>query len=124
MQYKNAYKQIALCTEMKLTFPLLNTTINVPVDEPMNVTKKSRRAALRNKKNDEKTLGSIDRTDTDDKIEGTTVIAEEQNIEKVAENVNAEATQMPEETAMQGLLMAEVVNVTHEKFRQTEEIKV
>lgn len=98
---------------MKLTFPLLNTTINVPVDDTMAVNKKNRRAVLRNKK-----------AEQSEKIQETIDPAEDQSAEKTGEIPETEATPVSSDTAMQGLLMVEVVNVTHEKFRQTEEIKV
>ncbi|XP_043276795.1 lon protease homolog, mitochondrial isoform X2 [Venturia canescens] len=94
-----------------------------PHDEPMNVTKKHRRAALRNKKHDGQILEVIETKDTHDNIEEMAVTAEEQNIDKTADSVNTATMPTVEETATQGLLMAEVVNITHEKFRQTEEIK-
>ena len=103
---------------MKLTFPLLNTTINVPVDDPMTVVKKNRRSVLRNKKPDKAS------EQFEEKDESEIFGAKEDQVTDKTEIAAADAQPVSPETAMQGLLMVEVVNVTHEKFRQTEEIKV
>ena len=109
---------------MKLTFPLLNTTINVPVDEAMAGGKKSRRE-LRRKKQEGKLSEQIEKTE-----ELTTPVGEKSIEDKPVESpqvVQSEQLAEPslaDKDSTQPLLMAEVVNVTHEKFKQTEEIKV
>lgn len=109
--------------EMKLTFPLLNTTINVPVDETMAGGKKSRRE-LRRKKLEGKQIQQIEKVE-----EPAPVVVEQKPVEKPVAESTAEGTQVAAEPvsdkdSAQPLLMVEVVNVTHEKFRQTEEVKV
>ena len=114
---------------MKLTFPLLNTTINVPVDDAMAGGKKSRRE-LRRKKMENRQIDSIENLDKigEKAEEGADINKLTESNEQVpkpvddGEQVVDPATQS--ETVTQPLLMAEVVNVVHEKFRQTEEIKV
>nr|KAF7423729.1 hypothetical protein H0235_009012 [Vespula pensylvanica] len=100
--------------EMKLTFPLLNTTINVPVDDSMTAGKVSRRTALRKKS--EKTSGPLEKLDNSsaENIISNKPLMEEKQTEPSTESTTSES---------QPILMVEVVNVTHEKFRQTEEIK-
>lgn len=100
---------------MKLTFPLLNTTINVPVDDSMTAGKVSRRTALRKKS--EKTSGPLEKLDNSstENIVPNKPLTEEKQTEPSTESTTSES---------QPILMVEVVNVTHEKFRQTEEIKV
>lgn len=101
---------------MKLTFPLLNTTITVPVDETVTSGKVSRRS-LR-KKAENKAAEQIEK------------ISETSSAEvKPADVSEKSATQKPLDSSAtqsnsQPILMVEVVNVTHEKFKQTEEIKV
>lgn len=109
--------------QMKLTFPLLNTTLNVPVDDAMAGGKKSRRE-LRRKKLE----GKI--SEQHEKIEeiGPAAVDEQQTNDKTpdkpVETANTlQQESVPRESALP-LLMVEVENITHEKFRQTEEVKV
>lgn len=117
---------------MKLTFPLFNTSINVSVDEPVADSKRSRRF-VRSKRNDPKSdepakeIPQVEQdnvaTETDTKLPATPVstpVSPSADAEVEAPPVQA----VPIAGSPQPLLMAEVVNVTHEKFRQTEEIKV
>ncbi|KAI4486328.1 hypothetical protein M0802_012347 [Mischocyttarus mexicanus] len=103
--------------EMKLTFPLLNTTINVPVDDTMTTGKVSRRSAQRNKKS-EKISGPAENIDNstvvEDIVKDKLPLEEKQAVESTVESITSDS---------QPILMVEVVNVTHEKFKQTEEIK-
>lgn len=98
---------------MKLTFPLLNTTIHVPVDDSVSSAKQNRRLVMRKNR--------LLETEKGRKIEETTT-PESKAPENTEETVNP-AEPAPQASS-QPLLMVEVVNVTHEKFRQTEEIKV
>ena len=113
---------------MKLTFPLLNTTITVPVDETMAGSKKSRRALLR-KRMDQKNTENVEQTELTEKTTTGNTATEKTTTEKTsveespANNAQKTSSQSME-TSTQPFLIAEVVNVTHEKFRQTEEIKV
>ncbi|KOC66312.1 Lon protease-like protein, mitochondrial [Habropoda laboriosa] len=116
-----AHRRIKI-VEMKLTFPLLNTTIRVPIDDSVSGGKPSRRSLIRKKMENK-----VPEPEKVQKIEETnppeSKVAEEAQ-EKVAP-VKEKVTQTesaPQPTS-QPLLMVEVVNVTHEKFRQTEEIK-
>ncbi|XP_008556904.1 lon protease homolog, mitochondrial isoform X1 [Microplitis demolitor] len=117
--------------DMKLTFPLFNTSINVSVDEPVADSKRSRRF-VRSKRNDPKSdepakeIPQVEQdnvaTETDTKLPATPVstpVSPSADAEVEAPPVQA----VPIAGSPQPLLMAEVVNVTHEKFRQTEEIK-
>ncbi|XP_077254303.1 lon protease homolog, mitochondrial isoform X1 [Temnothorax americanus] len=104
--------------EMKLTFPLLNTTITVPVDETMTSGKVNRRS-LRKKAENRVT----DRTERTEKVSeaGSTEI-------KLPIDSPEKSTEKPLDSSIplsgsQPVLMVEVVNVTHEKFKQNEEIK-
>lgn len=100
-----------LHTEMKLTFPLLNTTITVPVDDTMTTGKISRRS-LR-KKPENKVIEQIEK------------ISEVDPVEIKEPDLSEKSTKKPlDSPGSQPILMVEVVNVTHEKFKQTEEIKV
>lgn len=104
---------VSIVTEpMKLNFPLFNTTIHVPVDEPVS-GRKSRR--FFRKKAEEKKLEEAAK-------------AEAEQVQSVVESVDEQQEQQSvtadSKPIVQPLLMVEVVNVTHEKFRQTEEIKV
>ncbi|XP_043261740.1 lon protease homolog, mitochondrial isoform X1 [Colletes gigas] len=103
--------------EMKLTFPLLNTTIHVPVDDSVSGSKPSRRSFIRKSR--------ISETEKTKKLEETST-PESKVSEKPPENtegtVNTGAESNPQASS-QPLLMVEVVNITHEKFKQTEEIK-
>ncbi|CAL1689547.1 unnamed protein product [Lasius platythorax] len=103
--------------KMKLTFPLLNTTITVPVDDTLNSGKISRRS-LR-KKTENRVLEKIEKVD-EMGAQSTEVKPPIDFSEKSTEKPsNSSAPQ----SGSQPILMVEVVNVTHEKFKQTEEIK-
>ncbi|XP_031848707.1 lon protease homolog, mitochondrial isoform X2 [Nomia melanderi] len=108
---------------MKLTFPLLNTTIHVPVDDTVTTSKPSRRSLLRNKSetkiSEAEKAKKIEETSTPDNKE---VVNPPESTEEKLDSAEPDSTQT-ETTSTQPLLMVEVVNVTHEKFRQTEEIK-
>lgn len=104
---------------MKLTFPLLNTTINVPVDDSMTAGKVSRRTALRKKS--EKITESTERSE---KLDNSSVGDDTAQNKPPMEEKQAEPSSESTTSETQPILMVEVVNVTHEKFRQTEEIKV
>lgn len=109
---------------MKLTFPLLNTTINVPVDDTVSGGKKARRAFLRKKAEQKPAVSTENVEKTEETEPAETSTLEMPNLEeKSADDVQKTSSQSSE-SSTQPLLMAEVVNVTHEKFRQTEEIKV
>lgn len=104
---------------MKLTFPLLNTTITVPVDDTVTSGKTNRRS-LRKKAENRVT----ERTEKTEKVSeaGSTEI-------KLLIDSPEKSTEKPLDSSIpqpgsQPILMVEVVNVTHEKFKQTEEIKV
>lgn len=107
-------------TEMKLTFPLLNATIHVPVDDSVSGGKPSRRLLIR-KKTENKVPEPVQ------KIEESST-PENKVTEGVQEKVEEKITPPTDTTAQTGtpqpILMVEVVNITHEKFKQTEEIKV
>lgn len=108
---------------MKLTFPLLNATIHVPVDDSISGGKPSRRSLIR-----KKTENKVPEQDKLQKIEEIN-ISENKITEGIQEKVEEKLNppNPPDSTAQtntQPLLMVEVVNITHEKFRQTEEIKV
>lgn len=103
---------------MKLTFPILNTTINVPVDDTMSDggNKKTRRTFLRKK---------LEHKPTDVKSEpAEETISDISSAEEKSIDDTQKINSQPSEPHVQPFLMAEVVNITHEKFRQTEEIKV
>lgn len=99
---------------MKLTFPLLNTTITVPVDESMTSGKMSRRSLRRKAEN--RTVGQPEKIEKINETGSTEV--------KPPEGVTEKPLESPVQSNLQPILMVEVVNVTHEKFKQTEEIKV
>nr|XP_033320792.1 lon protease homolog, mitochondrial isoform X1 [Megalopta genalis] len=110
--------------EMKLTFPLLNTTIHVPVDDTVTTSKPSRRSLMR-----KKSENKIVEAEKTKKIEEANNVSESvasekstESTEEKTEPVESDSNQ-PHIASTQPLLMVEVVNVTHEKFRQTEEIK-
>lgn len=109
---------------MKLTFPLLNTTIHVPVDDTTTTSKPSRRSLFRNKSENKiseaETAKKIEETSTSDNKE---IVKTPESTEEKLDSAEPDSTQA-QTTSTQSLLMVEVVNVTHEKFRQTEEIKV
>lgn len=106
-----------LYTEMKLTFPLLNTTITVPVDDPINSGKISRRSMRKNRA-ENRISESIEKVD---EMGSTEVKPPAESSEKSTEK--SSITSAPQ-SSNQPILMVEVVNITHEKFKQTEEIKV
>ncbi|XP_015601440.1 lon protease homolog, mitochondrial isoform X1 [Cephus cinctus] len=106
--------------EMKLTFPLLNTTINVPIDDAASVVKKSRRASQRKKVESKPVEQNVK---LEEPVEDTDVDVKTVNKPNESANNPEETSTSSSETSVQPLLMVEVVNVTHEKFRQTEEIK-
>lgn len=101
---------------MTLTFPLLNTTITVPVDDTINSGKVSRRS-LR-KKAENRILEKIEKVD-EIGVHSTEVKPPIDSSEKSTEKPSSAS-----QSDNQSILMVEVVNVTHEKFKQTEEIKV
>ncbi|XP_012261810.2 lon protease homolog, mitochondrial isoform X2 [Athalia rosae] len=82
-----------------------------PQEDTMSSGKKNRRAAQR-KKIEGKSVNSADKPEQVLK-----------NDEKITESTEAKISTEETPTEPQPLLMVEVVNVTHEKFRQTEEIK-
>lgn len=104
--------------EMKLTFPLLNTTINVPLDEATAPVNNKKTRPYRRKRVDDKTNESLGISGQSEDI-----VPEIRTDEKSQESAG-EAAPAADSTGGQSVLMVEVVNVTHEKFRQTEEIKV
>lgn len=105
---------------MKLTFPLLNTTITVPVDDTM--TRGKNRRSLR-KKTENRVVA--ERSERAEKVDEETIPTEMKPpptdaSEQKDRPLDASA---PRPTG-QPVLMVEVVNVTHDKYKQTEEIKV
>jgi Lon-like ATP-dependent protease len=87
---------------MTIKFPIFKTSINVSVEDT-DVDK--RRRKRRKKKN------AVESSSTDD--------------EEKADAANDSHEETPEDILKpQPVLMVEVENVTHEKFRQTEEVKV
>lgn len=101
---------------MKLTFPLLNTTITVPVDDIVSSGKISRRS-LR-KKAENKIIEQAEKTE---KVDEGTEIKSPVNSEKTTEELLHTSVS---QSGNPPILIVEVINVTHEKFKQTEEIKV
>ncbi|XP_033219061.1 lon protease homolog, mitochondrial isoform X2 [Belonocnema kinseyi] len=92
-------------------------------DDTLSGGKKARRAFLRKKaeQKPEASMENVEKTEGTEPAETSTL--EMPNVEeKTAEDVQKTSSQSSE-SSTQPLLMAEVVNVTHEKFRQTEEIK-
>ncbi|KAF7997487.1 hypothetical protein HCN44_006058 [Aphidius gifuensis] len=110
--------------QMKLTFPLLNTTIYVPVDEA-GQSRRGGRSSRRKAELKIEAVDSVDKTSND-----TTTIVEKESSTSVDDQKSDEKSQ-EQQTVVQGdtasssqpLLMVEVVNVTHDKFNQNEEIK-
>lgn len=96
---------------MKLTFPLLNTTITVPVDDTVTSGKISRRSLRKKAENK-----AVEQTTKTEKVSETSST----EVKPPADSTTQSTTQ----SNGQPILMVEVVNVTHEKFKQTEEIKV
>lgn len=105
---------------MKLTFPLLNTTIHVPVDESVTGGKTSRRSLTRRKIDNK--IPETEKVSRIEEVSAPESKEPEKAPEKPEEKVNA--ADPASQAGSQPLLMVEVVNITHEKFRQTEEIKV
>lgn len=85
-------------------------------DDTMTAGKVSRRSAQRNKKS-EKISGSTENTDNSTIVEN--IIKDKLPLEQKQTELSPESTT----SDSQLILMVEVVNVTHEKFKQTEEIK-
>ncbi|XP_025995543.1 lon protease homolog, mitochondrial isoform X1 [Solenopsis invicta] len=104
--------------EMKLTFPLLNTTITVPVDDPMTSSKTNRRS-LR-KKAENRITERTEKIEKNSETGSTEIKSSINSTEKIMEKPLDSS--IPQ-SGSQPILMVEVVNVTHEKFKQTEEIK-
>jgi Lon-like ATP-dependent protease len=88
---------------MTIKFPLFKTSINVSLED----TDVERRRRKRRKK---KT--AVDSSTTSDETEKSDASSDSQD------------TSTEDITKPQPVLMVEVENVTHEKFRQTEEVKV
>lgn len=112
-----------------MTFPIFNTSINVSVDEPVAEPKKSRRY-VRSKRNELK-VDPEEKSALEEIKQETVDVAGETDAKAsatpAAAPIDAQTPPVqaiPMDGSPQPLLMAEVVNVTHEKFRQTEEIKV
>ncbi|XP_012241044.1 lon protease homolog, mitochondrial isoform X1 [Bombus impatiens] len=105
--------------EMKLTFPLLNATIHVPVDDSVSGSKPSRRLLIR-KKNENKVPEPVQKIEESSTPENKVTKGVQ---EKVEEKITPPTDASAQTGTPQPLLMVEVVNITHEKFRQTEEIK-
>lgn len=103
---------------MKLTFPLLNTTITVPVDDTMTSGKTNRRS-LR-KKGENRVAERTERTEKISEVDSTEIKSPTDSSEKSTQKPDSSIPQ----SGSQPILMVEVINVTHEKFKQTEEIKV
>lgn len=106
-------------SDVKLRFPLLNTTLNVTVDENQTTSpkKSSRRSTSRKSRSD------VQRAPSPGKVvdeAAVTTTSEQTEPEKKA----SEEPETAQTTDSAPILMVEVVNVTHDKFRQTEEIKV
>lgn len=101
-------------SEMKLNFPLLNTSINIFVEEPET---DNRRRKLRNSRLKTKPAPPL-------------VKSVQEATETKASSSTPPASEQPppseSDTPLKGkdtLLMVEVENVIHNKFRQTEEVK-
>ncbi|XP_043529380.1 lon protease homolog, mitochondrial isoform X1 [Frieseomelitta varia] len=90
-----------------------------PQDDPVSGGKASRRSLIRKKTENKipELVQKIEEVNTSENkiIEGAQ--------EKVEEKVNLSTDSTAQTGNPQALLMVEVVNITHEKFRQTEEIK-
>lgn len=104
--------------EMKLTFPLLNTTITVPVDD--TITRGKNRRSLRKKTENKVPEKSEKAEKVDEEANPTEVKPLPDVSEQTYKPVDASSSQ----PNRQPVLMVEVVNVTHDKYKQTEEIKV
>ncbi|XP_022900819.2 lon protease homolog, mitochondrial isoform X1 [Onthophagus taurus] len=102
---------------VKLKFPIFNTSINVFVEES---DAEKRRRKLRNAQRAKKPDAKIE-TKTETKPDPKTATKTETKTEsKTAEATSKEKSK---ETPKEPLLMVEVENVVHNKFRQTEEVK-
>lgn len=104
---------------MKLTFPLLNTTITVPVDDTITSNKVNRRS-LRKKAENRVT----ERTEKIEKVNETNPTEVKPLTDAPKKNTEKPLVSSIPQSSNQPILMVEVINVTHEKFKQTEEIKV
>lgn len=96
--------QIIYPSEMKLTFPIFNTTMNVFVEDTET---DKRRRKLRNRQ----------------KQRTSTATTEVKSDEEIPETSSPEKPEEPKAKEKEPLLMVEVENVVHNKFRQTEEVK-
>jgi len=108
-----------LYTEMKLTFPLLNTTITIPVDDTMTSSKINRRSLRKKVEN-----RIIERSERSEKANETSSVEIKLPIESPEKSIEKPLDSSISQSDSQPILMVEVINVTHEKFKQTEEIKV
>ncbi|XP_012273098.1 lon protease homolog, mitochondrial isoform X2 [Orussus abietinus] len=89
-------------------------------DEAMAGGKKGRRALLRKKAE----ARLAEQAEKAEKVEGTEAGDENKSVTEITgESEKAKTQKKSTETTVQPVLMVEVVNITHEKFRQTEEIK-
>lgn len=109
-------------------YTLLNTNIYVSVDESVTGAKPSRRSLLRKKMEhkviEPERVQKVEETITPENKD-TVPENKEAVTEKSGEKVGpVESPPQANANSTQPLLMVEVVNITHEKFRQTEEIKV
>ncbi|XP_018360469.1 PREDICTED: lon protease homolog, mitochondrial-like, partial [Trachymyrmex cornetzi] len=104
--------------EMKLTFPLLNTTITVPVDDTMTSNKVNRRSLRKKGEN-----RIAERTERIEKVSETSSTEIKPQVHAPEKNTEKPLVSSIPQPDSQPILMVEVVNVTHEKFKQTEEIK-
>ncbi|KAG5321514.1 LONM protease, partial [Acromyrmex heyeri] len=104
--------------EMKLTFPLLNTTITVPVDDTMTSNKVNRRSLRKKGEN-----RIVERTERIEKINETSFTEIKPQVHAPEKNTEKPLVSSIPQPGSQPILMVEVINVTHEKFKQTEEIK-
>ncbi|XP_015601441.1 lon protease homolog, mitochondrial isoform X2 [Cephus cinctus] len=91
-----------------------------PHDDAASVVKKSRRASQRKKVESKPVEQNVK---LEEPVEDTDVDVKTVNKPNESANNPEETSTSSSETSVQPLLMVEVVNVTHEKFRQTEEIK-
>lgn len=93
---------------MKIIFPAFNTTINVPIISEESDTRGRRKNRANRIKKSYPDIKSVDgKSQTQKSTQG-------------AEEKSKEAAAVP---GVEPLLMAEVENVVHNKFRQTEEVK-
>jgi len=104
---------------MKLTFPLLNTTIIIPVDDTVTSSKINRRSLRKKAEN-----RIIERSERTEKVNETNSMEIKPPIESLEKSIEKPLDSSIPQSGSQPILMVEVINVTHEKFKQTEEIKV